>query len=215
VTTELDLRVNAMAMDLGPTAQFFDRVVPWPKENEPGYVNLHWTFEGEKDGKPATFWGGRAVRNLQDAVNAIVWALGNTATRDIYFCTSLQKEAHEKTDKTGRKYWTPIRNQPNAIGLKSLFLDIDVKEGGYDTLDEAKAAVKKVVDEVPLPSPSCLVHSGGGLHVYWFLADTIDPARWKDRSLRLVGAAETQVRSSLFHRQCTNTSSPANLELQG
>jgi hypothetical protein len=177
---------------------FLSRVVPWPEDNEPGFVNLHWTFEGNDNKK---HWGGRATRTLQEAIGAIVWALQNTATRDIYFCTSLQREAKEKTDKLGRKYWTPIRNQPNAISLKSYFLDIDVKEGGYESVDQAKAAIKRVVDEVPLPAPSALVHSGGGLHVYWFLAEAIDPVRWKDRSLRLVGTAEKH--GLKFDRVCS------------
>jgi hypothetical protein len=183
-------------------AEFLKRVVPWPNEGEPGFVNLHWTFEGHDDKNvPKVFWGGRAVRTLPDAINAIAWALQNTATRDIYFCTSLQREAKEKIDRNGNKYWTPVRNQQNAIALKSLFLDIDVKEGGYATLDEAMVAVKSLVNEVPLPPPSCFVHSGGGVHVYWFLAMGIEPQRWRDCSLRLVGAAEKH--GLKFDRVCS------------
>jgi hypothetical protein len=177
---------------------FLSRVVPWPKDNEPGFVNIHWNYEAEDGAKR---WGGRAVRTLPDAINAIVWALNNTATRDIYFCTSLQREAKEKIAKNGQKYWTPIRNQPNAISLKSYFLDIDVKEGGYATLADAKTAIKGLVDAVPLPAPSCFVHSGGGLHVYWFLADAVSPERWKDRSLRLVAVAEKH--GLKFDRVCS------------
>jgi len=197
MTTELDLSVNAMATDLGPTAQFLDRVVPWPKENEPGFVNLHWTFEGDNK----KHWGGRAVRTVPDAINAIVWALNNHATRDLYFCTSLQREAKEKTAKNGQKYWTPIRNQQNAIALKSLFLDVDVKEGGYTSVDEAKNAISRLVKAVPLPAPSALVHSGGGLHVYWVLAEAIVPSEWKAASVRLVGAAEKH--GLKFDRVCS------------
>jgi hypothetical protein len=177
---------------------FLSRVVSWPNEGEPGFVNIHWTFEGDDNKK---HWGGRAVRTLPDAINAIAWGLSNHATRDIYFCTSLQREAKEKTAKNGQTYWTPIRNQRNAISLKSMFLDIDVKEGGYATLNEALAAVKQLVDEVPLPAASCFVHSGGGLHVYWFLAEAIDPATWRDHSLRLVGAAEKH--GLKFDRVCS------------
>jgi hypothetical protein len=189
-------------LDLNAAAQFLSRVVPWPNPGEPGYVNLHWTFEGQDNKeRPKTFWSGRATRTLQEAIGAIVWALQNTATRDIYFCTSLQREAREKVNNAGEKYLVPVRNQPNAISLKSMFLDVDVKEGGYATLADALGAIKKLVDDVPLPAVSCFVHSGGGLHVYWFLERPIDPQTWRDHSLRLVGAAENH--GLKFDRVCS------------
>ena len=54
----------------------------------------------------------------------------------------------------------------NCAGLYALFVDLD-----FSTTPEADA--RKRLAECPL-SPSAIVASGGGLHVYWFLIEPLD-----------------------------------------
>jgi primase-like protein/DNA primase RepB-like protein len=53
----------------------------------------------------------------------------------------------------------------NCYHLRALFVDIDFK-----ATPEAEA--RRQLAHAPLP-PSAIVHSGGGLHVYWFLREAI------------------------------------------
>src|SRR5262249_38641 len=124
---------------LSQAGEYLARVVPWPAENEPGYVNLHWTVPGHNEEQ--RFCRGRAVRTLEEAEKALKWALGKPDTLDIYVCMSLQSECEEITTKTGYKIKGAKRNQENALALKSLFLDVDVKDKGYRSEKEAVAAL--------------------------------------------------------------------------
>src|SRR5262249_55735079 len=145
---------------------YLARVVPWPAENEPGYVNLHWTVPGHNEKQ--RFWRGRAVRTLEEAEKTLKWALGQSNTLDIYACMSLQRDAKEIVTRSGNELLAAARSQEAALAIKSLFLDIDVgKKDGYATLNEASSALTGLIEKISLPRPSVLVHSGGGLHVYW------------------------------------------------
>jgi hypothetical protein len=181
-----------MTPSLEHATAFLSKIVPWPKDGEDGYVNIHHTYQGEGHSKPG--WGGRACRSLNEAINAIEFVLGNASTRDIYVCMSRQSAAKEKTSKTGRKYYTPIRNQPNALALKSLFLDIDIKDNdsGYPDLDLAAAALKVFIKKTGLPNPSAIVRSGGGLHVYWTMDRALTPQEWQPLANALAEATKRE-----------------------
>jgi hypothetical protein len=173
------ISLSTLTSDFQQARTFLERVLSWPKEGKPGYVNIHWTFQVAGHDKPR--WGGRAVRTLNEALNAIAWAMAQPSTRDIYFCTSLQAQAKEKIGRNGYRSFMPIRNQAGALALKSLFLDVDVKGGdnGYASMNEAIKAVAKFVVDANLPKPNAHVHSGGGLHVYWVMNKPLTPAEWQ------------------------------------
>ena len=155
------------------------RVVPWPQDGDaPFYVNVHWTAKAPDKEKP--FWSGRATRSVQDAVKTIEWALRLPETRDVYLCLSSQRTAQQRVSQKGSTYLTPIRSQDNAVGLKSLFLDIDIKAGsGYPTVGEAAKALADFLKDAELPKPTMIVGSGGGMHVYWVLERAIMPHEWQ------------------------------------
>lgn len=70
------------------------------------------------------------------------------------------------------------RKQNNAIGAKCFWLDIDAGEGKpYDDAVVAALAVQRCVHEYALPRP-IYVGSGSGLHLYWPLAEIVDPKTW-------------------------------------
>jgi hypothetical protein len=76
------------------------------------------------------------------------------------------------------------RTHANALGAKAFWLDIDAgkddkgKPKPYATQNEAAAALKLFLKATGLPIP-VLVNSGHGLHVYWPLAEMLDPTTWQ------------------------------------
>jgi hypothetical protein len=168
--------------------EFLKRVVPSPEDSS-GFLNIHWTFQGEGYARPG--WSGRACRSIDEAINAVRYAVSRPTTRDLYVCMSLQREAKERTASNGFKYYTPIRSQANAIALKSLFLDIDIKDNnnGYPTLEEAVNALGDFIEAIRLPKLSALVRSGGGIHAYWSMSRALRPREWQPLADALANAA--------------------------
>ena len=73
------------------------------------------------------------------------------------------------------------RTAPNALRLKSLFLDLDVGADDpkkYPDQQTAVAALRKFVKDLKLPRPM-VVDSGNGVHAYWPLTEEVDRAEWK------------------------------------
>jgi hypothetical protein len=81
-----------------------------------------------------------------------------------------------------------IRNIANTVAIKVLFLDLDVKGGGYSSTDEAMSALIVVCVVVGLPTPSIVIHSSAppdgspvdsSLHCYWVLNRTLSVEEWR------------------------------------
>lgn len=189
---------------LDQAREYLARVIPWPQAGERGFVNIHWTFPPKNpkpDGKPA--WAGRAVTTMQEATNAISFALKEGSnTLDIYACMSMQSYAEPAVSGKGFKYSKPKRLAENAIALKSFFLDIDLKapqidpdtgkpkpiQKGYPTWDELVTALAQFIHTTKLPKPTMMVHSGGGVHVYWVINRALTPQEWMPVAASLVEA---------------------------
>ena len=171
--------------------EYLARTLAWPQEGEtPAWVNVQWTFKGRNNGKPG--WGGRACKSLPEAVKAVAFALKGADTLDIYVCLSTQTTAEPVTTSKGYTYQKPIRLQANAVALKSLFLDIDCKEGpgGYPDQKAATTALVEFLKASGMPRPSIIVGSGGGMHVYWVFDEAIPPAQWKPTAVALAEATK-------------------------
>lgn len=176
------------------TRLFLARVMAWPQDGDiPAYVNIHNTFEpSDKStlkvvkGKTLYPWGGRACRSVDEAINYINWQAGASG-RDIYFCTSTQALAQRKDGKGGRVYFNAMRSQEQAVKLKALFIDIDLKEGdnGYATMAELTAALGQFLKDTSLPRPTMMVMTGGGIHVYWLLVRPLEINEWMEMSYAL------------------------------
>jgi hypothetical protein len=100
--------------------------------------------------------------------------------RDAYHaCASYEQESY--TDSGGKRRQ---RTAENAQGAKAYWLDIDcgpdkAEAGkGYATINDALPALQKFIGAVRLPKPS-IIFSGGGLHVYFLLTETISKEQWK------------------------------------
>ncbi|MFZ3358464.1 MAG: hypothetical protein WA177_06840, partial [Xanthobacteraceae bacterium] len=163
---------NNIAASPSAETTFIARVIPWPKDGEPGYCNLHWTVP-DKAGMR-----GRACSRIEDFMGMARWGAAKPgAVKDIYFCLSSQKT----TGKVINGNATALRNAHNVLALKSLWMDIDVKpEKGYATTNEAIDALTAFVKSAHIPPPTALVLSGsGGLHAYWISDTPLTVEEWR------------------------------------
>jgi hypothetical protein len=188
---------------VGPFAEAREhlaRVLAWPANQGEAYVNVHWTYmpkDGNvhKDarGKPLYPWTGRAATSVHEAINAVEFAVSRESTRDVYVCLSTQRECEERTSASGFKYKAPVRSQQNAVALKSFFIDLDAKgadKDSYTSPAEANAALDEFIKAVGLPSPSVVVNSGNGLHIYWVVSRPLTPEEWRPLAFALADATK-------------------------
>lgn len=157
-----------------PTPQeFMEQVVAWPGPDGPGYVNLHWTSPKGPGMRGKPF---KDVHSFMDMAQYA--ALKPAIYKEIYFCLSTQSA----TGKLVHGNPTAARLKQNALKLKAIWIDVDVKPGDpkhYATILETLDAIDTFVTAAKLPPPSALVFSGGGVHVYWFSDIALTPDEWR------------------------------------
>jgi len=158
--------------------KFLAKVLPQDPAGK-AFVNIHWTKIVTGFAKP--LWDGRAHHDVSNAAGTVEWIRDLPDVRDVYVCLSSQLQAEPKVSAKGRAYNKAIRSSQSAIALKAIFLDIDFKGGdnGYDNFDRALDALGVFISAAQLPKVSCMVHSGGGLHVYWTFADQLPVHEWQ------------------------------------
>lgn len=156
---------------------FMQRVVEWPAPSGAGYINCHWKPPPDKN--PGM--RGRPFKNITEFMEFVQFAACKPANyAEIYFCLSTQQQAGKVVSGRNYNFLTAHRNAAKAMFLKSLWLDVDVKNDPkhYQTLPEALAAVTAFTTDAGLPPPSALVLTGGGVHVYWFSDNKLTLAEW-------------------------------------
>lgn len=157
------------------------RVVAWPGQNDPGYVNLHWN-------NARINMAGRPYREIDAFMGMAQWgALHPANCQNIWFCVSTQALVGKSVKGTV----TAARHAQHALLLKAIWLDIDVKpEKGYGTLVEALQALDQFLQFASLPVPSAVVASGSGLHVYWISDRPLTLEDWRPYAEGLRAEAE-------------------------
>jgi Domain of unknown function (DUF927) len=167
--------------DWNAVSAFMAKVVAWPGDQTPGFVNLHYSYPDAKNGGEIKKGAGWPFKSVDDFVSRAAWVNTRQAQfRDVWFCTSLQ--SHSGVTKKGKP--KAVRLAANAVALKSIWIDVDVgqsepgKKPKYATVEEALRAVLLFAQTVKLPTPSAIVYSGGGIHVYWINKDPMAPAEW-------------------------------------
>lgn len=153
-------------------------VTPWPSSsNDDGWVNLHFSFPNKANPKELIKKGGWPFKTIEAFVSRVNFALErSTQFKDMWFCTSLQSKAGVNSKGKPKAE----RKKANAMGLKAIWVDIDVDDDPkhYHTVNEALTAILTFQVKVGLPAPSAIVFSGGGIHVYWISRDTLTPQEW-------------------------------------
>ena len=169
-------------MSFDDARTYLYRVLPWAPIGDPNAcINIHWTFQRPGFERPA--WSGQACFSINECINVLQYAQRMQDTKDIYVALASMREFEEKVSKNGRHWRRAIRNQENAVELRSLFIDVDVKPGnpekGYANFNDAARALHKFCNDAGLPRPNVVVSSGGGLHVYWTLAQALKVEQWR------------------------------------
>jgi hypothetical protein len=164
---------------------FLGLLYPWDDGNKDLYKTVSWSFVG-KDG--ATAMANFAGQSMDDLIRLI----GNRTKRagaNVYMALSTQRAA-DVSVMSNDGFPKAIRQHKNLVSFKSIWLDIDVKEGAYATTNDAYAALDDFIAKVGLPPATMEVYSGsGGLHVYWCMHDPIPLANWVPLSKALRDAA--------------------------
>jgi len=147
-------------------------------------------------GKVEPIFPGNAHKTIHGASkDAWFWALKG-------HCVYLSMGIYRNPGLPGHPYPRADRTYPNLVACKNLYLDVDVKSGGYSSTAEVAAAVKGFLEWSKLPPPTVIVASGsGGWHVYWTLSTAIDRTEHGNMAGRLISAAVEY--GLLFDRQCT------------
>lgn len=164
--------------------EFLLRVLPWPGDDTPGFINVH--AQCHFDGK--TPWTGYPTRDIDAFLQQVYQCLTWKTPPDLYMCMSRQGRT-KQADAKGNVH--AAKSNAEALALKSIYLDIDVKDPpkGYASLGDAIGAVTEFCIKTTTPSPTVLVGSGGGLHVYWISDRDLTVAEWEPYAEGLKSAA--------------------------
>jgi len=121
-----------------------------------------------KDGETIRYFKHMAFDTVPDLEHAAHKAAGDPL--DAYFALG---SVHEVKPKD-------VRKKPNISRLRSFWLDIDVRAAGnhYRTMGEAAGALKAFCKCNNLPKPF-IVDSGGGLHCYWAMTESVEKEKWE------------------------------------
>lgn len=166
--------------------QFASRMLPTPEAGKK-WINVHWSQLGNNGNK---FWDGRACASVDEFVKTVEWLQKSNEPKDIYAAMSAQARMEEKTSKKGYTYKKALRSTNDAVALKSLYIDIDVKDGAYADQKDALLGIKGFLTSSGMPNPTAVVASGsGGMHVYWALDHEIDRHEWQRLADALAAAA--------------------------
>src|SRR5215217_4930049 len=82
--------------------RFLSRVLSWPaSDQDAGYGTIHFMVPNKNPKgahSPKTFMNGMPFKNVRDAWNYVAKIYIRDNTRDIYFCTGLQRDTKASRD---------------------------------------------------------------------------------------------------------------------
>jgi hypothetical protein len=102
-----------------------------------------------------------------------------TPDDDVYIGVNPTSKAIPRVSRSGNTYLAADRRADNILEARFFFIDLDVKDGAFDSVDAAVLAVADAVKARKIPMPTMLVSSGGGLHVYWKLDRWLPRVEWQ------------------------------------
>lgn len=182
--------------EIATARDYIARVLALPEQDEHAFIGVHNTYQpkdwaNKRAADPKAklpFGAGAIASDVAAAVQQVENLKRNPTTRDIYVCMGLQRDYKVAENKRGQKYFRPDKHKSNILRLKSFFIDIDFKggENGYDDQAQAEQALSDFCRQANLPPPNVVVHSGGGLHLYWVVTRPIVRDDWQPIATALV-----------------------------
>jgi hypothetical protein len=133
-----------------------------------------------------------AHATFDDIGEAVSHVLRERGSKDIYFAVHTLKKKQvwnpqKVNPRTGELGANETRTHANMAAARCFFFDIDVSltdPTKYDDQTDALAALKEFCTVCHLPRP-LVISSGGGLHVYWLISDTLDSGAWRAEAAKL------------------------------
>ena len=168
------------ASDTPTVAEFMSAAVPWPVDDELGYVNLQYSMVNRKNPSGKLIVGaGKPFREVDKLVSYAAWINTTTQFKDVWYCLSLQSQVKPHPKHPGK--FKAVRAAANALAVKAIWIDMDVGDGPhkYPTISDALTAAIKFREDLKLPPYSAIVGSGSGIHLYWISDVPLSPAQWK------------------------------------
>lgn len=157
----------------------------WPAE---GIYCLATPFTIPGSVPPKRVYAHKTFENISDAVSHVLSERGG---KDLFFAVHTLKQHNiwnaEKTNlKTGELGAPETRTQKNMKTSRAFFFDLDVGDRAdkYASQDEAVRDLIKFCAKAKLPKP-LVVSSGGGLHVYWIVAEPLPSEEWRAQAIKL------------------------------
>jgi hypothetical protein len=124
------------------------------------------------------------IEAITDRVNAL-----EAEGIEVYQAVASFIHRHDANKDGGSDRWG--RKSENVAFVGAFFLDIDVADDkpgkAYATLEEAEEGLAQFVHVFGVPY-NYLVHSGSGLHVYWFLDQDLPRDEWRRIALKFKDA---------------------------
>lgn len=163
----------------------------WPED---GLYLLAYPTKFQKDGKAIQFYKHRSYQSIEAAAAAAqAMAYDRDAPTDVFFALSTVLADYTHLNKAQRdEQNVKVRGTGNLDRARAFWLDIDVKADPtcYATQREGIDALRGFCKAMNLPMPMVL-SSGGGLHVYWPLSESIDADTWIDHAAILKALTES------------------------
>lgn len=168
---------------------FLRLILPWEPESQNLYKSIMWKFPvdpiKQQAGPPLANYAAQDFLELKRLIQTRI----QKPFHDVWICLATQRVAMTDT-RTRDGFPKAIRQIPNLVGLKSIWLDIDVKPDAYPDQVAAGVALFNFIEAAKLPMPTMIVKSGsGGFHVYWCTAEQMTVDAWKVLALALRDAA--------------------------
>lgn len=155
------------------TAAFFKKILP--REGLKLLAELV-PYKDKTSGKTLEGWRYTTYGNFDAMAEAV--AQFESQNRTVYHACNSYGDWYLDPSKNKKR----IRTQANVVACRSLYDDIDVaKPGAYADTKEAMAAVREFIATTHMPTP-LVIYSGGGIHLYWPLAEDVTPDEWQELS---------------------------------
>lgn len=150
----------------------------WPEQ---GLYLLAVPASFQKNGETHHFHKHFAYGSVDAAAQAaIALSCDREAPVNVFFALATVKHDYTELNKQQREeQGVKVRGGSNSDRVKAFWLDLDVgaDPNKYATQQEAAAALRAFCQAMSLPKPF-VVTSGGGLHVYWPLTESLDSDTW-------------------------------------
>lgn len=186
-------------MSMSELRQYLEFVRPWD-DNSHKVVTTQWDAL-DASGQPIKRMMMRGAVALDDVISIITYY--DDRGQNVWFSTQTFAPSSQAVavGNSGRWFKQVNRKQQHLRVLHVFHADLDVKAGGYATLQDAVNAIYAFCAKLNLPPPSLCVCSGYGLHVYWRIEEDVTPQQW----LALAAALRNAMIAEGIHadHQCT------------